>query len=71
MGPGAGPQPGLLALCEALHYDLVALHLRIQMAAAYARLGRQDEGLSLLQQALAQARPRTALSCPLRKISGI
>ena len=49
--------PGLLALCEALHYDLVALHLRIQMAAAYARLGRQDEGLSLLQQALAQAAP--------------
>lgn len=27
------------------------------MAAAYARLGRQDEGLSLLQQALAQAAP--------------
>ena len=39
-----GRSPGLLALCEALHYDLVALHLRIQMAAAYARLGRQDEG---------------------------
>ena len=52
-----GRSPGLLALCEALHYDLVALHLRIQMAAAYARLGRQDEGLSLLQQALAQAAP--------------
>ena len=52
-----GRCPGLLALCEALHYDLVALHLRIQMAAAYARLGRQDEGLSLLQQALAQAAP--------------
>ena len=29
----------------------------IQMAAAYARLGRQDEGQSLLQQALAQAAP--------------
>ena len=52
-----GRSPGLLALCEALHYDLVALHLRIQMAAAYARLGRQDEGFSLLQQALAQAAP--------------
>ena len=52
-----GRSPGLLALCEALHYDLVALHLRIQMAAAYARLSRQDEGLSLLQQALAQAAP--------------
>ena len=52
-----GRSPGLLTLCEALHYDLVALHLRIQMAAAYARLGRQDEGLSLLQQALAQAAP--------------
>lgn len=48
---------GLLTLCEALHYDLVALHLRIQMAAACARLGRQDEGQSLLQQALAQAAP--------------
>ena len=52
-----GRSPGLLTLCEALHYDLVALHLRIQMAAACARLGRQDEGLSLLQQALAQAAP--------------
>ena len=52
-----GRCPGLLTLCEALHYDLVALHLRIQMAAAYARLSRQDEGLSLLQQALAQAAP--------------
>ena len=52
-----GRSPGLLALCEALHYDLVALHLRIQMAAACARLGRQDEGFSLLAQALAQAAP--------------
>ena len=52
-----GRCPGLLTLCEALHYDLVALHLRIQMATACARLGRQDEGLSLLQQALAQAAP--------------
>ena len=50
-----GRGPGLLAMCEALHYDLVALHLRIQMAAACARLGRQDEGRSLLEQALAQA----------------
>lgn len=38
-----GRAPGLLAMCEALHYDLVALHLRIQMAAAYAGLGRQTE----------------------------
>lgn len=52
-----GRSPGLLALCEALHYDLVALHLRIQMATACARLGRQDEGQSLLEQALAQAAP--------------
>lgn len=52
-----GRGPGLLAMCEALHYDLVALHLRIQMAAACARLGRQDEGRSLLEQALAQAAP--------------
>ena len=52
-----GRCPGLLTLCEALHYDLVALHLRIQMATACAQLGRQDEGLSLLQQALAQAAP--------------
>ena len=52
-----GRSPGLLALCQTLHYDLVALHLRIQMAAACARLGRQDEGRSLLEQALAQAAP--------------
>ena len=52
-----GRAPGLLAMCEALHYDLVALHLRIQMAAAYAGLGRQTEAGALLQQALAQAAP--------------
>ena len=52
-----GRSPGLLTMCETLHYDLVALHLRIQMAAACARLGRQDEGFSLLEQALAQAAP--------------
>ncbi len=52
-----GRGPGLLALCNALHYDLVALHLRIQMSASYARLGKQTEARALLAEALAQAAP--------------
>ena len=60
-----GRSPGLLALCEALHYDLAALHLRpmpgwadrTKASACSSRLWRRP--------------PRTALSCPLQKISGI
>lgn len=65
-----GRSPGLLALCEALHYDLVALHLRIQMAAAYAGWADRTKARACSSR-LWRRPPRTALSCPLQKISGI
>lgn len=33
----------LLAVCEGMHYALVALHIRIQAAVAYERLGKQKK----------------------------
>ena len=48
---------GLLGQCEGLHYALVALHLRIQTAAAYGMLGKEAEARALLAQALAEAEP--------------
>ena len=48
--------PGL-AMCEAMHYGLVALHLRIQTAAAYEQLGKPAEADALLAQALQDAEP--------------
>ena len=38
-----GRSEGLLALCEGMHYALVALHVRIQTASAYERLGKRGE----------------------------
>ena len=35
-----GRSEGLLALCEGMHYALVALHVRLQTASAYERLGK-------------------------------
>ena len=52
-----GRSEGLLALCEGLHYALVALHLRIQTAAAYEMLGKETEAKELLEQALKAAMP--------------
>ena len=52
-----GRSEGLLAACAGLHYALVALHLRIQTAAAYAMLGKADEAQGLLLQALQEAEP--------------
>ena len=52
-----GRNEGLLAACAGLHYALVALHLRIQTAAAYAMLGKTDEAQELLLQALQDAEP--------------
>ena len=46
-----------LAVCGALHYALVTLHLRIQAAAAYEMLGKHEEARGLLVQALADAAP--------------
>ena len=48
---------GQLAVCDAMHYALVALHVRIQMAAAYGMLGKHREAQDLLTQALADAEP--------------
>ena len=47
-----GRGEGLLALCGGMHYALVALHVRIQMAAAYQRLNKGEEARAALAQAL-------------------
>ena len=52
-----GRSEGLLALCEGMHYALVALHVRLQTASAYERLGKRGEAEALLAQALADAAP--------------
>ena len=46
-----------LAVCEGMHYALVALHIRIQTAAAYEMLGKHEEAGALLARALADAAP--------------
>ena len=48
---------GLLAECAGLHYALVALHVRIQTAAAYNALGKRAEALEQLNAALREAAP--------------
>ena len=52
-----GRSEGLLALCEGMHYALVALHIRIQTAAAYAQLGKPEEAQAWLVRALSDAAP--------------
>ena len=47
----------LLPVCEAMHYALVALHLRIQTAAAYEQLGKSEEAHAWLRKALSDAEP--------------
>ena len=47
----------LLPVCEAMHYALVALHIRIQTAAAYAQLGKSEEAHTWLRKALSDAEP--------------
>lgn len=47
----------LLALCEAMHYALVALHIQIQTAIAYEQLGKTEEAHSCLARALSDAAP--------------
>ena len=48
---------GQLAVCEAMHYALVALHIRIQTAAAYEMLGKSEEAQAWLSRALSDAAP--------------
>ena len=52
-----GRSEGQLAVCDAMHYALVALHVRIQAAAAYELLGKHQEARDLLTQALADGSP--------------
>ena len=52
-----GRSAGVLSMCEGLHYALVALHLRIQTAAAYEMLGKEPEAHALLERALKDALP--------------
>ena len=52
-----GRSEGQLAVCDAMHYALVALHIHIQVAAAYELLGKHVEAREMLAQALAEAEP--------------
>ncbi|MGN1019718.1 MAG: LuxR C-terminal-related transcriptional regulator [Aristaeellaceae bacterium] len=52
-----GRSEGQLAVCGAMHYALVALHIRIQTAAAYELLGKPDTAAEWLARALADAEP--------------
>ena len=46
-----------LAVCESLHYALVALHIRLQTASAYEALGNRAMARKLLVRALEDAEP--------------
>ena len=52
-----GRSEGQLAQCDAMHYALVALHIRLQTAAAYEQLGKPGEAQAWLARALADAEP--------------
>ena len=52
-----GRSESLLAMCQALHYDLVALHVQIQLLAANWKLGKTEQALELLRRSLSQAFP--------------
>ena len=52
-----GRSKRLLAVCEGMHYALVAMHIRIQTAAAYEMLGKHAEAQAQLDQALTDAEP--------------
>lgn len=52
-----GRSEGQLAVCDTMHYALVTLHLRIQVAAAYEMLGKRPEAREVLEQALRDAEP--------------
>ena len=66
-----GRGEGQLAVCDAIHYALVALHVRIQAAAAYELLGKHGEACELLARALAETGRQTALSFLLWKTTAI
>ena len=47
-----GRSAGLMSLCEVMHYALVGLHIRIQTAIAYDRLGKYTEAHNWFLEAL-------------------
>ena len=49
-----GRSESILAMCQALHYDLVALHVQIQLLAANWKLGKTEQALELLRGSLSQ-----------------
>lgn len=52
-----GRSMGQLTVCEAMHYALVILHIRIQMAAAYEMLGKRSKAQEVFERALRDAEP--------------
>ena len=50
-----GRSQQLLAVCDAMHYALVAMHVRLQTAGACEMLGRRAEARGLLEQVLQDA----------------
>ena len=52
-----GRSEGQLTVCDSMHYALVALHIRIQVAAAYELLDKHSEAREMLAQALTEAEP--------------
>ena len=50
-----GRSESILAMSQALHYDLVALHVQIQLLAANWKLGKTEQALDLLRRSLSQA----------------
>jgi len=50
-----GRSQQLLAVCDAMHYALVAMHVRLQTTGACEMLGRRAEARGLLEQVLQDA----------------
>lgn len=44
-------------MCDAMHYALTAMHIRIQTAAAFEMLGKREEAHALLSHAFSDAEP--------------
>lgn len=53
----AGQSERLLKICGGLHYALVALHIKLQTAAAYEMLGMREKALETLKDAVSDAIP--------------
>ena len=52
-----GRSEKLLDMCEGMHYALVAMHIRVQTAAACEMMGRHRQAAALLDRALTDAEP--------------